>query len=285
MFDSKITNRRCAPVAIGGIGGSGTRLIAQLLKEVGFYIGSDINAAYDNLWFTLLFKRIEILSASDNEFEDMVEIFSRGMTGKGLTEAQIESVNRLAFLDRTQHSSEWLKERAKSLLSKQQSTTPIVAWGWKEPNTHIVINRLQQSLPNMKYIHVMRNGLDMAHSSNQNQINNWGAHIIGPTYNLSPYYSLKFWCKVHQQLLSFCKPMGDRFLLLNFDKFCFHPTRSIKNLLKFLEVEIPETQINYLANLVRVPESIGRFKQHGLHIFEPADISYVRQLGFMTDLK
>jgi hypothetical protein len=58
-----------SPVIIGGVGGSGTRLIAQMLKELGFYLGSDLNSANDNLWFTLLFKRIEILSASDEEFE------------------------------------------------------------------------------------------------------------------------------------------------------------------------------------------------------------------------
>ena len=54
-----------SPVAIGGVGGSGTRLIAQLLMELGVYMGSDRNDANDNLWFTLLFKRIEILFASD----------------------------------------------------------------------------------------------------------------------------------------------------------------------------------------------------------------------------
>jgi len=46
-----------APVAIGGVGGSGTRLIAQCLKELGYFIGSDLNESNDNLLFTALFKR------------------------------------------------------------------------------------------------------------------------------------------------------------------------------------------------------------------------------------
>ena len=32
-----------APVVVGGVGGSGTRVIAQLLKTIGFYMGSDLN--------------------------------------------------------------------------------------------------------------------------------------------------------------------------------------------------------------------------------------------------
>ena len=54
------------PVAIGGVGGSGTRLIAQILHEAGFYLGDDLSYAIDNLWFTLLFRRLEILSDSSS---------------------------------------------------------------------------------------------------------------------------------------------------------------------------------------------------------------------------
>jgi hypothetical protein len=48
-------------VAIGGVGGSGTRLGAALLQVLGYYIGDDLNESLDNLWFTLLFKRRSIL--------------------------------------------------------------------------------------------------------------------------------------------------------------------------------------------------------------------------------
>ncbi len=44
------------PVAIGGVGGCGTRLIAEMLMRVGFFLGSDLNESLDNLWFTLAFK-------------------------------------------------------------------------------------------------------------------------------------------------------------------------------------------------------------------------------------
>ncbi|MCW3019543.1 MAG: hypothetical protein JWN10_1851, partial [Solirubrobacterales bacterium] len=45
------------PLVIAGIGGSGTRVAAQLLIELGFYLGEDLNPALDNLTSTFLFKR------------------------------------------------------------------------------------------------------------------------------------------------------------------------------------------------------------------------------------
>ncbi len=274
------------PVAIGAVGGSGTRLIAQILEKLGFYIGSDLNEATDNLWFTLLFKRIEILSVSDDEFEELVDIFVHGMMGsKKFLKSKKKAINNLASMDRTQHTAAWLKGRTKSLLSKQHTPVPIEAWGWKEPNTHIVIDRLQRCLPEMKYIHVVRNGLDMAHSANQNQLHLWGTHFIDTTCQDSPRYSLKYWHIVHQRVLDLCRPMGPRFLFLNFDQLCLDTINGIKRLLEFLEVNVSESQIRDLSNLVRVPETVGRFKQHRLQIFDPEDVSFVRRLGFDTSLE
>ena len=46
-----------APIVIGGIGGSGTRVVTQLLQSLGFDMGSDLNESLDDLGFTALFKR------------------------------------------------------------------------------------------------------------------------------------------------------------------------------------------------------------------------------------
>jgi len=43
---------------IGGLGGSGTRIITSVYKDHGVYFGSILNNALDNLVFTLLFRDI-----------------------------------------------------------------------------------------------------------------------------------------------------------------------------------------------------------------------------------
>ena len=71
------------PIGVGGVGGSGTRLIAAILQELGFYLGRDLNEPLDNLWFTLLFKRQAALDWSYTEFARVLEIFKKAMCGGG----------------------------------------------------------------------------------------------------------------------------------------------------------------------------------------------------------
>lgn len=318
------------PVIIGGVGGSGTRLVAQCLQEAGFFIGSDLNRSNDNLWFTFLFKRIEILDISDIEFNQLIEIFFKGMTGDGkftneqinlinelvyyngtqrpkkwlqkrvkyllinilskgmtgsgrFTMTQIKSIKQLASDDINKRPKQWLLERAKSLISDKEIVAPDRKWGWKEPNTHVVVDRLIKTIPNMKYIHVMRNGLDMAYSANQSQPELWGKHFTGSNYTASPFYSLKYWCAVHKRILEVCNSMDNNFLLLNYDNFCTHPEKGLEELFNFMELDITKNQLDKIISLIKVPESIGRFKQHGIKSFDEKDISIVRQLGFSTD--
>jgi hypothetical protein len=146
-------------------------LIAQFLKDAGYFIGPDLNAANDNLWFTLLFKWSGILSASDVEFDELLEIMIIGMNGAGeFSGRQKKIIDALITVPRTQHLPSWLRQRASSLLSARPGLKPGDGWGWKEPNSHIILDCLASRLENMKYIHVIRNGLDMAYSSNQNQL-------------------------------------------------------------------------------------------------------------------
>lgn len=285
------------PVVIGGVGGSGTRLIARCLDEFGFFMGSDLKEAHDNLWFTLLFKRIEILDSSEEEFDELIEIFLEGMTGSGnFTEKQIDLINHLASAGRENHSASWLKKRARTLLSKKKKNglmkrartllskktkaQPHAGWGWKEPNSHVILDRLQQRFRDMKYIHVVRNGLDMAHSRNQNQLKLWGRHFIGEDYDISPYWSLKYWCIVHRRVLEIGRSMGANFLFLNYDNFCLNPESGIKELCEFLGLDATAIPGSHLLELVHVPDSIGRFRQYGTKIFSEEDVAYVKELGF-----
>lgn len=88
-----------------------------------------------------------------------------------------------------------------------------------------------------RYIHVVRSGLDMAHSENQNQLALWGQHFLGSARaggssdNLGawggmagPGASLRYWCAVHKRVARLGAVLGpQRFCLLNFDALCDRP--------------------------------------------------------------
>lgn len=266
------------PVVIGGIGGSGTRLVAQCMVGLGFFLGHVLNRSMDNLWFTLLFKRISILDSPDAEFDRLVCMFNESMIGSNrFSKDQVLKIKQLYAINRAD-----LKETKLETLMRHKPTPPHHRWGWKEPNSHVVVHRLLEHFPGLKYIHVIRNGLDMAHSMNQNQLNLWGPAIIGNDIDVSPRNSLKFWCAVHKRILDLGKSMDSKFLLLKFEDFCQHPEKVIDGLSAFLGVSPTPLKRKILLELVRPPDSIGRFKQHGLSLFDKKDIAYVEQLGFDT---
>jgi hypothetical protein len=234
------------PVAIGAIGGSGTRVVAGLLTELGYFIGHELNQSNDNLSFTRRFKRLEILDLPADEFRRLSREFV----------AEMEASRREAGAER---------------------------WGWKEPNTQVVIDRLLEVLPGLKYIHVIRNGLDMAHSTNQNQPRLWGRHFLGGDSRtvISPRYALKYWCAVQRRIVRLASELGEaRIHLLNYDDLCRSPVPVIERLAVFLEAGTSEAARMRLAERVAPPASLGRWRAAGLSVFDSADVDYVASLGF-----
>jgi hypothetical protein len=269
-----------SPVAIGGVGGSGTRLVAQLLEVLGFHLGTDLNRAHDNLWFTLLFKREEVLESDDREFDGLLDIFVRAMHGgRPFDDGEQRLIDALAADGRGHADVDWLRARAQSLKDAPMDA-PSGRWGWKEPNTHIVLDRLLPRMPKLKFIQVVRNGLDMAYSSNQNQLKLWGQRFLGRPVEVTPHDSLRYWCVVHRRVLEIGAGMGEHFLWLDYDALCADADTGIAVLCNFLKMEADESTRLRLRARVQMPESTGRHREHGLQAFDPADLEWVRSRGF-----
>jgi len=286
----KSKNPNVAPVAVGGVGGSGTRLVQNILERLGFFMGSDLNIASDNLWFTFLFVRPDLLTEHRTNFEKRAAIFRKAMLATGAF-AQEES----SLLDQLENipvhhgpmmQLSWLRDRADSLRRAVVETRPTHTgrWGWKEPNTHIALDNLIQVMPKMQYIHVIRNGLDMAFADKQHQPFLWGNALFGmPKKVVDPRYSLEYWCRANRRAIQIGDEMGDRFFLLNYDDLCVSPEITLAKLFGFLDVNVESGTFNSLVALVQPPDSIGRFRGHNRDEFDPQDIEFVASLGFDTN--
>jgi len=293
-------------VVVGGVGGSGTRLISSILATLGLNIGSDLNEAYDNLSFTLLYKHLNTLTMDPRTFDESYRILKNSILGtqNSLTEPEKETLEELSEKGRPGHPQTWLKERANNIIEidengpldnpylkelPQIQHKPLLGkWGWKEPNSHMILTRLNKKT---KFIMVVRNGLDMAFSSNQNQLRLWGPTIL-PKEMLkfdkqghilySPRVSMKYWTLVHKKVIEESKAFGKQFLMVNFDDMCIHPEKWLKILCDFLKVDssvIPEIR----PLVIYQSEGIGRFKKHALAQFDSSDILFAKELGFDTE--
>lgn len=270
-------------VAIGGVGGSGTRLVAAIVRELGVDIGFDLNDALDNLTFTLLFKDVAIEALDDEGFARRAGILSRVMTGVPLASADRILVESLAEASRPsfgpqQHSREWLKERASRVVQAATGPRP-GSWGWKEPNTHVVLPRLLRVFPGLRYVHVVRNGLDMALSRNQNQLRLWGSAWLGRSVEATPRDSLAYWCVVHRRIQEIGRNMGERFMWLDYDWLCAEPQEGVARIATFLSREIADPDT--LHALVKPQETSGRGACHDLGNFDPRDLEYLRSIDHL----
>lgn len=287
-----VTNHN--PVAIGGVGGSGTRLIAQIVDRLGFYIGDVLNPALDNLYFTLLFKRPVWFGdfPSDSTVSKAIGIFRTAMTS-GLSgrvsQDDIDYVGRItAQLELADLPIGADSSTAQKLL---ESTAPDFAgrigWGWKEPNTHIFLPSLAAAFEGIRYIHVVRHGLDIACSKNQQQPRNWNSLICGQALDTRaslPGQSLDYWIAANRRAIRIGEELlGDRFLLLNYDNLCNAPQEGVTILANFLDIDLSHEELEALSELV-APISTGRWKQHGTAMFSDAQLDAVRNLGFEVDL-
>lgn len=275
-------------VAIGGVGGSGTRLIAEIAQKLGVYMGSDLNESMDNLLFTLLFKRVELwpIEKNLNEIQDAIKIFVQYMQGsKVLGKNDIRYIYSLTN-DRIQHNSEWLNARVDHLLSNQCKYTPQNVWGWKEPNSHIFLPEIIKLLPKLKYIHVIRHGLDMAYSNNQNQVKLWGKKVFSDEFNSSlPQSSFKYWAWTHKRLVEIATKPNNGILIINFEKFCSSPRDGIDKIARFLEIQMPSSRIEILANEIKSPETENRYQQLLDFKLELSDIRLLESFGYQYTIE
>lgn len=282
------------PVVVGGVGGSGTRVLAQCLFDLGYYLGGHLNPALDNLWYTLLLRRSQLFPRSEEgiwkEIDDALRLFGKAMT-EGL-EGNFSKAER-ALIDRALRQSlgvsrdSPLKAQRSLLASRPPDPKKFRAWGWKEPNTHIHLAAISRAFPRLKYIHLTRHGLDMAFSRNRGQLQRWGSHFGVPFPERQaevPAAALRYWVRANRAAIEQAQALlGPRFLLLNFDQLCADPAPQMDRFLGFIEADPGVELRQRLILLPQRPPSTGRYREKPLSIFAPEDIEAVRELGFSVE--
>lgn len=284
------------PIVIGGIGGSGTRVVAEIVRDLGIYFGRDLNESLDNLSFTLLFKRRKWYTSHRNnkpELESGFNCLARSITGFGKYSSREIRFLTKAVLSMSLHGHNaekagtglWPVVRAIRMLKHENlKCQQLRGWGWKEPNSYLLLDQMNLFFPDLKYIHCIRNGLDMAYSLNQQQLFNWGPlfDVALPKQTVEiPASSLDFWIKANQWTIKVGEIMGsDRFLLINYNQLCMEPGIFIKRIAEFLGIIPDEPLFGKLVSIPGQPHTMGRYKDHDLTWLTPDKRKMIEDLGF-----
>lgn len=274
-------------IAVGALGGSGTRAVAEILIKAGVFMGDMLNVANDNILFSKLFKNPTwFRSAGPAQIDGRLSVFEglmlrRPIGARGLATVFVAAASNRVSMARPSFYYQVL-QRAFGGERNEQRT----AWGWKEPNTHLYLEHLVRRYPTLRYVHVIRHGLDMAYSGNRNQLRYWGhlydIHVNGRE---SPEElagkQLEYWIRSNREAIEKGERLlGDKFYLLNHSRLCDEPKVEVPRLLSHLGVEVDDALMPELIAVPKVPSSMNRYQRNDNDCFSQGQLQAVSELGF-----
>lgn len=278
---SEPTRKAGPPVAVGGLGGSGTRVAASVLQTLGLFIGGELNHALDNLWYAFLFGRRDILVADPAETDALIYLFRRQMSDPRPLDAAERRLLEGLGRTRAQHGEAHLEAWADSFVAYGETGTPAPDWGWKVPYSHILIDRLLEAMPDLRYVHMSRHALDMAYSRNANQVRYWGPILLDSDAVNTRAAALSFWCAVHRRMKWVAQRFPGRVHFLDYDALIDEPRQVLQHLLAFLGRPQAPDALDALAAGIAKPKTVGRYRSGSLNDFSRADLEYLEGLGYV----
>lgn len=243
------------PIAVGAVGGSGTRVLANILSEAGVAMASPLNRAGDAMEWPP-FRRL-------------------------LTPERLQQYPRELLMKNILHAFESL------LLTRRSNLGLCSRVSWKVPGTFLWLQELTDYFPEIQYVHLIRNGLDMAYSDNQNQISNWAHRFDLDAEFLAdgvirPRSKLEYWLRANEHALEVGKKLlGERLILVRFEDLCANPETEIQRILELLGLATGSTQVAEMASLIKAPESLGRYRDFDWQQeFSPEQLARLEKLGY-----
>jgi hypothetical protein len=242
------------PNVVGATGGSGTRVVAKILRGAGLYTGEKLNpyedavelGFYSDRWIN------RYLGAGDLP-EDM--------------RAEMEVDLRAVLADHTDHLP-----------------ADAVAWGWKEPRSIYLLRFWNETMPSVRFLHFLRDGRDMAFSKNQNQLTKHGEAVLGDELRKArtPTRSIAVWTRVNGEAADYGEQeLGERYLRVRFEDLCAAPAETIARIYAFFGLD---GDAEALAAEVRPPDSLGRWEQRRKRVIDELNATAepgLRRFGYL----
>lgn len=227
------------PVVIGAIGGSGTRVLPGVLRLAGFWMGSWINPQTQDSMTTRYFLQRHFMElAGHRAFDD---------------ETLVQDFRRMIVAHR------WGMPH------------PEDPWGWKNPRNMWIIPFLHRVYPEMKFIHVVRDGRDMALSDNTNLLRKHGAFLLPEAAGTRTREAaqLTLWTLgnrlAYQEATQY---LGANYLMLNYETLCARPRETLARLFEFLGEPADEARLESACRLVIPSRGIGLWKRSGIPLLQ-----------------
>ncbi|NEX18235.1 MAG: hypothetical protein C1943_16905 [Halochromatium sp.] len=222
------------PVVIGGYGGSGTRVLPPALRLAGYWMGAWVNRRTEDALSTRFFQQ---------------RYFEQAIADDPVQHAQLEQEFRRAIRGH-----------------RVGMPDPTAAWGWKNPRCMWVIPFLVRHYPELRFIHLVRDGRDVALSENLNLLRKHGQLFLGKPYQQEPVCAqLHLWALGNERAARDGERLlGDRYLRLSYEALCSAPRETLARMFTHLGQPLTPQLLDQAQQLVVPSRSIGAWR-HSEH--------------------
>ena len=219
---------RLGPNVIGATGGSGTRAFARVVGNAGLFIGTNRRISEDAVPF-------------GDYSHAWIDTYLRYRGGPIPPDLE----------------GKMLADLAATLFAHLADLAEPQPWGWKEPRSIFLLPFFHRHLPSLRFLHVVRDGRDMAFSRNQNQLRLHG--LASGVTGSSAVDSITLWSRVNMQAADYGEErLGSRYLRVRFEDFCAQPVETASRVLAFFELEADPRSA---SSGVRMQPTIGRWRR------------------------
>jgi hypothetical protein len=232
MFDKQ-------PVIVGGNGHSGTRIFIEIIGHAGVFCG-----------IRLLTKR------SNSEDLRMIDLLNRWVgpfVYEKLDPRQKVEMKR-AFA-----------RRLRLLFPFRRRP-----WGFKNPRCMLILPVLHELFPELKFVHVIRDGRDISLGNEFVSSNRYvDAYLDIRERSLPPEQKMiLFWGRSNQHAMEYgTSVLGERYKLMRWEDMCRNPLPMSESLIRFAGGL--ESYAVSASRLVAKPGSIGRWAEFPPKVRDP----------------
>jgi hypothetical protein len=212
------------------VGGSGTRVLAAIVRQSGMWIGANLNGPLDAL-----------------DLADYCAQWIPTYVGAaGPLSPTVIHQMRQGLSD--------VVEKHRAPLN--DATAP---WGWKNSGSLHLLRLVHDTFPDARFVHMVRDGRDMAYSPNQYQVRRYGDLLLTPEERRwsQPLRSIVVWSRLNLMAADYADQyLPDRYRLVR-SKTCVRRRFTVQRVLDFCGLNGTQSASR---DQVVAPSSIGRWQ-------------------------
>jgi hypothetical protein len=243
------------PLIIIGMHRSGTSLIVRLLKDLGIHMGTWLSRDAEAVHFQKINRRI--FDSVGSKWGDIDALVS-GIGSEVFIQKQTDLVLNTLFPRHTVlNLNAGIVDYFGQDLWKALAEGESIFWGWKDPRTTITFPIWLRVFPQARYLHVLRNGIDVAistHRRSQKQRQKAWKRIYPLDYSpvtLDFEYCFRLWEKHITFVLDNKSlfPPG-RYLELCYEDLLANPEEKLKMISNFIEYPVQDDMLKDICGQI-----------------------------------